>query len=198
MKNIVIGICAFVLIGILILTVYTIHGRSIRQAELDQALALALEETIAKTGKNHTDGPKSNEEMTTLFLEKFLTQLESNSQAAVHILDADYEKGLLSAEAVLTYQHPTGREGSVSSRQTAIRETVSAQEQEEYCRIDYLVNGSSYKTFQVQKGSSLMVPGAPEVKGKVFQGWKEQEGEGILDLKGRKAERDCTYVAVFQ
>ncbi|MCI8282878.1 MAG: hypothetical protein HFI76_14645 [Lachnospiraceae bacterium] len=129
MKNIVIGICAFVLTGILILTVFTIHGRNMRQTELDQALAQALEETIAKTGKNHTDGPKSNEEMTALFLEKFLTQLESNSQAAVHILDADYEKGLLSAEAVLTYYHPTGKEGSVSSRQTAIRETVIAEDE---------------------------------------------------------------------
>lgn len=198
MKNIVIGVCAFVLTGILILTVYTIHGRNIRQEELNRALAQALEQTIAKTGNRHTDGPKSNEEMTALFLEKFLMQLESNSQAAVHILDADYEKGLLSAEAVLTYQHPTGREGSVSSRQTAIRETVPVGEQKEYCRIAYFVNGSSYKTYQVQKGSSLRIPGAPKFPGKVFQGWKEQDKEEILDLAGKKAEQDCTFVAVFR
>lgn len=198
MKNIIIGICSIALIGILLLTVYTIHGRNIRQAELNHALADAMEQTVAKTGTAHVDGPKSNEELTSLFLEKFMAQVESDSKVEIHILDVDWEKGLLSAEAVLTYLHPTGKEGSVSSRQTMIRESHSEKEEKEFCSVSYIVGEDSYKIYHIQKGSTIMVPGAPEIPGKVFQGWKELHGDGPIPLAGRKVEEDCEFVAVFQ
>ncbi len=198
MKHIMIGICSFALFGLLLLTIYTIHGRSIRQAELDQALEDAMEQAVASTGETHLDGPQNDKELTALFLEKFASQIDSNSQVTVHILDADWQKGLLSAEAVVSFYHPTGKEGKVASRRTVIREARVQEEEKEYCCIDYIVNGSSYKTYHVQKGSKLMIPGAPQSAGKRFLGWRERDGEEIVVLAGRKIEKDCTYVAVFQ
>lgn len=198
MKNIIIGICSFVLLGLLLLTIYTIHGRSIRQAELDQALEDAMEQAVAFTGETHPDGPQNDQELTALFLEKFAAQIDSNLQVTVHILDIDQQKGLLSAEAVASFRHPTGKEGKVACRRTVIRESLVQEEEKEYCCIDYVVNGSSYKTYHVQKGSSLMIPGIPQCAGKKFLGWRERDGAEIVALAGRKTEKDCTFVAVFQ
>lgn len=198
MKNIIIGICACVLTGILLLTVYTLHGRSIRQTELNQALDAGLKQAVDQTGTGHTDGPRSNEEFIALFLEKFLMQIGSHSDVEVEVLDADYEKGLLSAEATLIYKHPNGKEGSVSSRRTVIREAFLTEEPVEYCNVKYIVDGSSYKTYHVQKGTNLTIPGAPVSSGKVFKGWRELKGTDVISLVGQMVERDCVFVAVFQ
>ena len=196
MKNIIIGICACVLTGILLLTVYTLHGRQIRKTGLNQALDAGLKQTVDQTGTRHTDGPKSNEEMIALFLEKFMMQIESDSRVEVEVLDADYEKGLLSAEATLYYKHPNGKEGSVSACKTVIR--FRTEEPAEYCDVEYVVNGNSYKSYHVQKGTTLMIPGAPVSSGKVFKGWRELDGADVISLVGQIVERDCIFVAVFQ
>lgn len=198
MKNIIIGICACVLTGILLLTVFTLHGRSVRQTELNQALAAGLKQSVEQTGMQHTDGPKSNEELIALFLEKFMMQIDSHSDVKVEILDADYEKGLLSVEATLFYKHPNGKEGSVSSHKTVIREAFLTEEPVEYCDVKYIVNGKNYKTYHVQKGTNLTIPGAPTSPGKVFKGWREIKGTDVLSLLGKIVEQDCIFVAVFQ
>ena len=122
MKNIVIGIGSCFLAGILVLTLYTLHGRSVRQEELDDALASGMKLALEQVKQGGDGAPGSNEELTALFLQSFLLQIDSNSQVTVHILEADYEKGLLSVEAVLTYRHPIGTEGRVTARRTVILE----------------------------------------------------------------------------
>ena len=122
MKNVVIGICSFVLTGILVLTLYTLHGRSIRQEELDDALACGLKTAMEQVKQGGDIAPESDEELKALFLQCFLQQIDSNSQVTVHILEADHEKGLLSVEGVLTYRHPIGTEGRVTASGTVILE----------------------------------------------------------------------------
>ncbi len=122
MKNVVIGICSFVLTGILVLTLYTLHGCSIRQEELDDALACGLKTAMEQVKQGGDIAPESDEELKALFLQCFLQQIDSNSQVTVHILEADHEKGLLSVEAVLTYRHPVGTEGRVTATGTVILE----------------------------------------------------------------------------
>lgn len=198
MKNVIIGICSCVLAGILLLTVYTLHGRSIRRTELNNALTAGIENTLERLRGGGRHAPKSNEELIGIFLQELLTQIDSHSQVTVHILDADYEKGLLSVEAVLSYVHPLGLSGTVASRQTAILESYEVWEEAAYCSVDYIVEGAGYKTYNVQKGSSLMIPGAPQIKGKRFLGWRELKGSSIVSLVGKIVEESCVYVAVFE
>lgn len=198
MKNVVIGVCSCALIGILILTVYTLHGRSIRQEELNQALTSGMKNAVERMREETIYTDSDDRELIALFLQEFLTQINSNSQVTVHILDVDYEKGLLSAEAVLTYLHPIGKTGAVSSRQTVLVENYGKKQTPAYCSIEYIVNGSSYKCYHVQKGSNIITPGAPYMEGKSFVGWREEAGSEIVSLVGKTAEEDCMFVAVFQ
>ncbi len=195
MKNIIIGISSCVLVGLLILTVYTLHGRSIRQQELDCALASAMENVMERVRE---DTITSDEDMVALLLQEFMMQVDSNSQVTVHILEADYEKGLLSAEAIFTYPHPIGTTGKVSSRKTVIIESYDSAEPKVYYSVLYLVEGQSYKKYYVQEGSNMVIPGAPTLEGKRFVGWREPDGNEVLALVGMKVEKDSTFVAVFQ
>lgn len=121
MKNMLIAFYAAVIGILIILTGFTIHGRSIRQVELDNALKSSMEEAMAvllyEEGK-----PQTEEEWKVTFLQSFAVQINSASDLKVVILEADMEKGLLSVEAVLTWNHPIGTKGSVSSVRTVLLE----------------------------------------------------------------------------
>lgn len=197
MKNIIMGICSCALLGILILTGYTLHGRGIRQEELENALSAGMENAMERVKQSGMYAPESNEELVALFMQSFLLQIDSNSQVTVSILDADYEKGLLSAEATLTYRHPVGTTGTVSVRRTVLVEEVPGEGMGESCQIEYLVNGSCYKRYQVKRGSVLIPPQNPSMEGKTFAGWKELDGEQFISMQGMAVEKDSTYVAVF-
>ena len=198
MKNMVIGISAAVVLGLLVLIAYTLHGRSVRQTELDLALSTAMEEALQGLKELEAGQTKDTEEFVEEFLQRFSVQIASRSQVTVHILDVDVERGLLSVEAVSAFRHPIGRMGTVSRRRTAILEQYRSQEQPEYCRITYLVEGECYKSYYVRKGSIIRIPGKPGIEGKEFAGWREAGGEELLSLAGTIVTEDCTYVARFR
>lgn len=197
MKNIVIGISAAAFLGLLVLIAYTLHGRSVRQTELDMALSIAMEESLRGLKELEAGQEKSTEEFVEEFLQRFSVQIVSQSDVTVHILDVDVEKGLLSVEAVSTFRHPIGSMGSVALRRTAILEQYRSQEPPEYCCITYLVEGECYKSYYVRKGSSIRIPGRPGVEGKEFVGWRASDGDAVLSLTGTVVSEDRTYVAEF-
>lgn len=198
MKNIVIGITAAAFLGLLVLISYTIHGRTIRQTELDMALSVAMEEALRGLQELEAGQRKDVDTFVEEFLQRFSVQIVSNSNVTVHVLDADAEKGLLSAEAVSTFYHPIGSMGSVSVRRTAILEQYTTREKPEFCQITYLVEGECYKSYYIQKGTGIRLPGRPGVAGKEFVGWREAGAEEILQLAGSIVEEDRTYVAEFR
>jgi len=124
MKNIMIGICSFVLLGIVVLIIFTLHGRSVRKQELNYALTSSMQNVMERLQTDTVFAPKSDEELIAMFQQEFLMQIESNSDVTIHILAADCEKGLLSVEAIFTYKHPIGTQGNLSARRTAIIEVV--------------------------------------------------------------------------
>lgn len=198
MKNIVIGIGACVLACIVLLASFTLFGRNSRKGELENALTYAMEQTVESVAAGEQERPDSEEEFIALFLQLFYTRIESNSQVTVHILEADYEKGLLSVEAVSEYRHPLGQTGTVAVQRTAILELCDAAERTGFCDVIYLVEGQTYKKYHVQKGTGLPVPGAPVLEGKNFLGWRAADRADVLALTGKTVLEDCTYVAVFE
>lgn len=121
MRNMLIAFISALIAVVIILTGFTIHGRSIRQIELDNALKSAMED--AMTSLTYEDGrPETEEEWKASFLQSLAIQINSVSDLTVNILEADMENGILSVEATLEWMHPIGTKGSVSSTMTVIME----------------------------------------------------------------------------
>ena len=189
-----IGIGSITLVLIIILVIYTLHGRSVRQKELDNGLSFGMEKAMEMLSADEY-APRSNEEFIALFLEAFLVNFESNSEVTINILQADYEKGLLSVEGILRYKHPIGTTGTVACVRTIILEEYVEEAKKTNFTIQYMVEGIVYKKYVLEEGTSLMIPANPEGD---FLGWRALDGEEILDLEGAFVEENCTYVAVFQ
>lgn len=123
-------IIAFIaaLCGVLIiLTGFTIHGRGTRQVELDNALKSSMEDTM-KVLMYEEGKPQTEEEWKAAFLQSLAVQINSVSDLKVVFLEADMEKGILSVEATLTWTHPIGTQGSVTSSMTVILEEYEMEE----------------------------------------------------------------------
>ena len=115
MKKMIVAFVSCIIIVILIMTGFTIHGRNVRQIEVDNALNTsmksAMEVLLVEEG-----GPKTQKEWEYMFIQSLAVQIESDSELTVHIgADSDMEKGILTAEAILTFRHPIGTTGTVST-----------------------------------------------------------------------------------
>lgn len=121
MKKMITAVMSVVLILLFILSAFTLHGRNYRQTEIDNALQSsmksAMELMLLEEG-----GPENEEEWKTMFVQSLAVQIKSDSNLTVTIMEADMEKGILSAEATLTYRHPIGTVGTVSAQETIILE----------------------------------------------------------------------------
>ena len=126
MKKSIMAILSMFIIITSFLISFTLHGRNARQTEIDNALMTsmkqAMETLLVVEGK-----PASEEEWKVMFLQSLVTQIESESDLTVNILEMDMEKGILSVEAVLTFRHPIGTEGTVSAFRTIMLEEYSVE-----------------------------------------------------------------------
>lgn len=125
MKNMLVAFYSM-LIGIIVILIgVTIYGRNTRQTELNNALKIAMEDAMVcllyEEGK-----PETEEEWKAAFVQLLAIQINSVSDLSVDFLEANMEKGILSVEATLTWNHPIGTRGSVSNRMTAIIEERTA------------------------------------------------------------------------
>lgn len=121
MKKVLITALSILIVLIFMVTYYTLHGRDIRQTELNNAMTSSMENAmemlLAKEGV-----PETEEVWITMFLQSLAIQIDSASELTVRILEADMQKGILSVEAVLLFSHPLGNRGSVSCYRTVILE----------------------------------------------------------------------------
>ena len=121
MKNMLIAFIAALCGVVIILIGFTIHGRSTRQVELNNALKSSMEDVM--TSLMYEEGVAKNEtEWKAEFLQSLAIQINSASNLTVRFLEVDMKKGILSVEAILTWSHPIGTVGTVSSTMTAIME----------------------------------------------------------------------------
>lgn len=121
MKNMLIAFIAALCGVVIILIGFTMHGRSTRQVELDNALKSSMEEAMTSL-LYEEGGPENESEWKAAFLQSLVIQINSTSDLTVTFLEADMERGILSVEAVLTWNHPIGTVGTVSSTMTVIME----------------------------------------------------------------------------
>ena len=121
MKNMLIAFYSALIAILIILIGFTIHGRSTRQVELDNALKSAMEDAMTSL-LYEEGGPQTEEEWKQSFIEALAIQINSTSDLKIVFVEADMKKGILSVEATLTWTHPIGTKGSVSRFMTVVLE----------------------------------------------------------------------------
>lgn len=122
MKKALLTTFSFITILIFLLIFFSLYGRAIRHTEITNALHLSMKQAISHLQLDE-GGPVSKEQWLSTFSDSIASQIQSKSSLTVHIYEADFEKGLLSAEAILTFRNPIGSYSSVTTgKQTIILE----------------------------------------------------------------------------
>lgn len=200
MKNIIIGAASFVIALLLIMTVYTFQGREARNEEIHDGLSNAM--TAAGEQMKENGAYDSDEAFETAFIENLMQQLDSTSDVEVDILNADSEKGIISAEVTETYEHPNGEEGKVSCKTTLILDREDESVAEEKKKNSYLASfyteqdlksDSLYKTSLLIKGQTVRVPKDPEKEGHVFVEWRNARTNEKADFEEGISQEEIYY-----
>lgn len=187
MKNVMIGIGLTLITVVVILILFTIYGQNTRQNEVEEALAVAVEQTLdnLKISKNYEVDDK--DEFVADLMQNLVLAIESDSELEVNVLSVDTEKGLLDVEVVEKFKQPNGSTGEANYRKTVILEEFHRKEPNYYfVKFEYAKteeaykdgNFMNYKVFSISEGSNVIFPEkAPSQKAKnegetrTFKGW---------------------------
>lgn len=179
MKQIAVLFSVFFLGVITIVSVAASGGRSNREMELADNLPAAVEETVSDLMEEKNYDITSENEMIADMVEDLSRKLDSNSDITVNIENIDVAKGLMSIKVVASYQHPNGKEGSVSCERTVVFNKLQ-DDLAELCQVRFLVDDArTYKTCNVWPGDTVSAPSEPTVSGKTFDCWVDVEGNPV-------------------
>ena len=178
MKQIAVLFSVFFLGVITIVSVMASGGRSNREMELADNLPAAVEETVSELMEEKNYDITSENEMIADMVEDLSGKLDSNSDITVNIENIDVAKGLMSIKVVASYQHPNGKEGSVSCERTVVFNKLQ-DDPAELCQVRFLVDARTYKTCNVWPGDTISAPSEPMVSGKTFDYWVDVEGNPV-------------------
>lgn len=178
MKQIAVLFSVFFLGVITIVSVMASGGRSNREMELADNLPAAVEETVSELMEEKNYDITSENEMIADMVEDLSGKLDSNSDITVNIENIDVAKGLMSIKVVASYQHPNGKEGSVSCERTVVFNKLQ-DDPAELCQVRFLVDARMYKTCNVWPGDTISAPSEPMVSGKTFDYWVDVEGNPV-------------------
>lgn len=178
MKQIAVLFSVFFLGVITIVSVMASGGRSNREMELADNLPAAVEETVSELMEEKNYDITSENEMIADMVEDLSRKLDSNSDITVNIENIDVTKGLMSIKVVASYQHPNGKEGSVSCERTVVFNKLQ-DDPAELCRVRFLVDARTYKTCNVWPSDTVSAPSEPTVSGKTFDCWVDVEGNPV-------------------
>lgn len=178
MKNVAAMFGVFFLGILVVACVMTSGGRSNREMELADNLPAAVEETVSELMEEKNYDITSENEMIADMVEDLSGKLDSNSDITVNIENIDVAKGLMSIKVVASYQHPNGKEGSVSCERTVVFNKLQ-DDPAELCQVRFLVDARTYKTCNVWPGDTISAPSEPTVSGKTFDYWVDVEGNPV-------------------
>lgn len=186
MKQTVLGTIVVTITLIVTSILFSIDSRTIRQQEIENALEEALKSCAESIWVNSTYAAQTENEFAADLIQTITTQIESDSAVSIRILDLDNEKGIVSAEAVLKYNYPNGKTGTVSTVKTVIMEknvfNPDADIKQTYTVEFYLPDvpeDELYKQYKVLENAACIVPENPEIEGKTFVRWQTADGTEV-------------------
>lgn len=202
MKQAVLGTVVLSITLIVASILFSLDSRSIRQQEIENALEEALK-SCADIWADSTYTAQTEDEFAADLIQTITTQIESDSAVSIRILDLDNEKGIVSAEAVLKYNYPNGKTGTVSTVKTVIMEknvfNPDADIKQTYTVAFYLPDvpeDELYKQYKVLENAACIVPENPEIEGKTFVRWQTADGTEV-NPSTLQVVSDVSLFAVF-
>lgn len=203
MKQTVLGTIVVTITLIVTSILFSIDSRTIRQQEIENALEEALKSCAESIWVNSTYAAQTENEFAADLIQTITTQIESDSAVSIRILDLDNEKGIVSAEAVLKYNYPNGKTGTVSTVKTVIMEknvfNPDADIKQTYTVEFYLPDvpeDELYKQYKVLENAACIVPENPEIEGKTFVRWQTADGTEV-NPSTVQVVSDVSLFAVF-
>lgn len=203
MKQAVLGTVVLSITLIVASILFSLDSRSIRQQEIENALEEALKSCAESIWADSTYTAQTEDEFAADLIQTITTQIESDSAVSIRILDLDNEKGIVSAEAVLKYNYPNGKTGTVSTVKTVIMEknvfNPDADIKQTYTVAFYLPDvpeDELYKQYKVLENAACIVPENPEIEGKTFVRWQTADGTEV-NPSTLQVVSDVSLFAVF-
>lgn len=196
------GIFLTILVGLIICVaiVFSFADRSNRKTEAENGLRNAIENAVENLSDSKKDYTVANaDEYVADFIEQLLLELDSNSDVSIEILEADYQRNLLSVEVTETFTYINGKTGTVTCEKTIIMDQPVPDESLLYTISYYLTEESGedalYKEYQVSEGTvALSAPQDPVQEGKEFDAWVDASGQEV-DLSRLTADQDYSFFA---
>lgn len=122
MKSIMIS---FICVLCLLFTVQAhsdITSYSVRKGELQDALGVAMSQTMREYMVQGSYGIVDEKTFTAAFLRSLLSKVNSDGEITVKIVTLDMEEGFLDVEVIQKYQDYIGKERELKLRRTVILE----------------------------------------------------------------------------
>lgn len=197
MKNITITITFVVMTIMTLFIVESLHAKEYRTVELSEAVDNALIATMNNVAGNKCYTIGSNEEFVEDFKQILMTSVDSASELDIEVLNADYEKGILSVKVTENYEYLNGRQGNVTKTATVLLD--QKQQEKNYYTVKYYVGDSLYKSYQLVEGTAIIVPKNPELEGMSFVCWENKNGDAVdMSDGGIMLESNMELYAAFQ
>lgn len=155
------GIMAFISITVLVLlglTVFTVSSRNIRKSELDNSLSNAIEQTMNVRFLKETYTIADQEELVADLTGNLLSQLASDSDIEIQVLNIDFANGCMDVEATERFQYFTGKEGKITIRKSVIFEQYQ-DPNDKFYQVRFLnPDGTLFKQLQVYNEGRINAP----------------------------------------
>lgn len=213
MKNVIIAAGLILILVFTAVTSLTIYSHNSRQNEVEEALSVAVEQSMENLMISKQYSISNTEEFIADFTQRLILGIDSKSNITVNILAVDIEKGLLDVEVVETYRQMNGTDGVASYRKTVILEEGTKNTPTQYT-VTFKVerghgsgNFQTYKVFTITSGNPVIFPGAEPTMGEQrFLGWSLTEPSAENNYKPQVEDKDnpptvdkeLTLYAVFE
>lgn len=202
MKNVIMMLVSGML-GVLVLAiVMTVCGKMNRSVEVQSSLSSAVEMTVERMVPKGDTSQYTGETAVAECMECMAAAMDTDSDAVLHIYQADAGKGILAMKFTEAFDHPNGMTGETDWERVAIYNRV--QEPEKNCyevrfyksKGDMLGEVNCYKSYTIQEGAYVAAPMAPVSQGAVFTGWKD--GNDYMADFSQPIEQNRCYYAEWE
>lgn len=188
-KNIVLGIIGLFITIYVVLIGLNLYSIQTHKNQLENSFSRLMQQSLEEGFAS------KNEEKTIQELEQQLAEsLSGEGELSMEIKEIDLEKGILSAVVSEVFSLADGSSRTISLEKTVIMERCIVNEPK--VLVTFLVEGESYKEYQMVKGETCPMPKSPSEN---FIGWREEGAENtdIVSLIG-PVWNNQTYIAVME
>lgn len=200
------GIFLTILVGLIICIaiLFSAADRNSRQTEAENGLRNAIENAVENLSESKKDYTVANaDEYIADFIEQLLLEVDSNSDISIEILEADYEKNLLSVAVTEEFTYINGKKGTITCEKTIIMDEPVQEETVFHTIAFYLTDEAGkeviFKEYQVGAGTQfgLSLMEAPTTEGKTFDKWVDLSGQE-LNQSQLTVDQDYSFFAMWR